>query len=287
MRLHGRAEVVVAADPRFDELARALRVRVAGRAGGPPRDRARGRRSRRRLVRVRGAADDLRRPAPPLGRVGGQEAPRRRSRRAAGLPAREERAQHRRAPGRRAREPRQPRSSSDPRLRRPQRRAHPRRPRAPRRRAVPTVTSTSRGCARAGCAAAIFAVFTPSAGDEHQLLERDDGVVEVLPAAEVTHDYASGYATAAAGRLVELERGGHVRIARTASDLDAARADDGPPAAVLHLEGAEAIDPEPRVARSLVRRPGFARWGRCGAGRTRSRTACRSSRRRRPTRARV
>ena len=86
-------------------------------------------------------------------------------------------------------------------------------------------------------------MFTPSAGDEHQSIERDDGVVEVLPAAEVAHDYASGYATAAAGRLVELERGGHVRIARTASDLDAARADDGPPAAVLHLEGAEAIDP--------------------------------------------
>ena len=95
-----------------------------------------------------------------------------------------------------------------------------------------------------GVRGAIFAVFTPSPGDEHQVVERDDGVVEILPAVEVTHDYASGYATAAAGRLVELERGGHVRIARTASDLDAARSDDGPPAAVLHLEGAEAIDPE-------------------------------------------
>jgi membrane dipeptidase len=94
-----------------------------------------------------------------------------------------------------------------------------------------------------GVRGAIFAVFTPSAGDEHTVLERDDGVVEILPAVEVAHDFASGYATAAAGRLVELERGGHVRIARRASDLDAARSDDGPPAAVLHLEGAEAIDP--------------------------------------------
>jgi membrane dipeptidase len=34
-----------------------------------------------------------------------------------------------------------------------------------------------------------------------------------------------------------------VRIARRAADLDAAREGDGPPAAVLHLEGAEAIDP--------------------------------------------
>jgi membrane dipeptidase len=34
-----------------------------------------------------------------------------------------------------------------------------------------------------------------------------------------------------------------VRIARAAADLDAAHDDDGPPVAVLHLEGAEAIDP--------------------------------------------
>ena len=33
-----------------------------------------------------------------------------------------------------------------------------------------------------------------------------------------------------------------MRIARTVADLDAAVADDGPPAAVLHFEGAEAID---------------------------------------------
>ncbi len=34
-----------------------------------------------------------------------------------------------------------------------------------------------------------------------------------------------------------------VRIARSVADLDAAHDGDGPPAAVLHLEGAEAIDP--------------------------------------------
>jgi membrane dipeptidase len=34
-----------------------------------------------------------------------------------------------------------------------------------------------------------------------------------------------------------------VRVARGADDLDRARDDDGPPAAVLHLEGAEPIDP--------------------------------------------
>jgi membrane dipeptidase len=43
--------------------------------------------------------------------------------------------------------------------------------------------------------------------------------------------------------LLALERAGHLRVARTVTDLDAAR-DEGPPAAVLHLEGAEAIDPD-------------------------------------------
>src|SRR5581483_11576422 len=39
-------------------------------------------------------------------------------------------------------------------------------------------------------------------------------------------------------------RDGHLRLARTGADLDAAFADpNGPPAAVLHLEGAEPIDP--------------------------------------------
>jgi membrane dipeptidase len=41
-----------------------------------------------------------------------------------------------------------------------------------------------------------------------------------------------------------MERAGHIRVARAAAELDAARTDGGPPLAVLHLEGAEAIDPE-------------------------------------------
>jgi membrane dipeptidase len=43
--------------------------------------------------------------------------------------------------------------------------------------------------------------------------------------------------------LASLERAGLVRIAREIGDLDAARDGSGPPAAVLHFEGAEAIDP--------------------------------------------
>ncbi len=88
----------------------------------------------------------------------------------------------------------------------------------------------------------IFAVFTPSPEEPHA----DAGGPALHPelAAPVGQLEAAGYASVAAGRLVALERAGHVRIARGAADLDAVRENpDGPPAAVLHLEGAEAIDP--------------------------------------------
>jgi membrane dipeptidase len=75
-----------------------------------------------------------------------------------------------------------------------------------------------------GMRGGIFAVFTPSPVDQ--------GV-------------AAAHATAAAGRLLRLERKGLVRLGRTVADLDAAHdAPSSPPVAVLHLEGAEAIDPE-------------------------------------------
>jgi membrane dipeptidase len=95
-----------------------------------------------------------------------------------------------------------------------------------------------------GVRAAIFAVFTPSEHEREQPLPREDGVIEFELASPVPHARAAAQASAAAGRLAELERGGHVRIARTIEDVDAAGIDSGPPAAVLHLEGAEAIDPE-------------------------------------------
>lgn len=92
-----------------------------------------------------------------------------------------------------------------------------------------------------GVRAAIFAVFTPSAGDT-VVVARDDGVVAVEVAAPVAHPDAAAFAAGAAGRLLALERAGEVRVARSVGDLDEARVGDGPPAAVLHLEGAEAID---------------------------------------------
>jgi membrane dipeptidase len=96
-----------------------------------------------------------------------------------------------------------------------------------------------------GVRGAIFAVFSEQ-GDSarDRLVPRDDGVLEFEYAPPADHAFAAADATAAAGRLLALERDGHVRIARAASDLDAARDGDGPPVAVLHLEGAEALDPE-------------------------------------------
>jgi membrane dipeptidase len=94
-----------------------------------------------------------------------------------------------------------------------------------------------------GMRGGIFAVFTPSPGAHKTPVRRSDGVVEFEPAAPVEHEDAAAHASTVAGRLLAMERSGHVRVARAGADLDAAR-DGGPPAAVLHLEGAEAIDPD-------------------------------------------
>lgn len=83
-----------------------------------------------------------------------------------------------------------------------------------------------------GLRGGIFSVFTDSPGPESDHPE------------PVGHAQAAAHASAVAGGLLALERAGHMRIARDITDFDAALADDGPPLAVLHLEGAEAIDPE-------------------------------------------
>ena len=79
-----------------------------------------------------------------------------------------------------------------------------------------------------GIRGGIFSVFVSSPGDGE---------------APVGHEVAAARASAIAGRLLALERAGLVRVARSVVDLDAVLGSDGPPAAVLHLEGAEPIDP--------------------------------------------
>lgn len=88
---------------------------------------------------------------------------------------------------------------------------------------------------------AIFSAYGPDTWD--QPVPRDTGVIEFDMAPPIGHELAAAHATAAAGRLLALDRTGHLRLARAPADLDAAHDGSGPPAAVLHLEGAEAIDP--------------------------------------------
>jgi membrane dipeptidase len=95
-----------------------------------------------------------------------------------------------------------------------------------------------------GLRGGIFAVFTPSARMRKRPLRRRRGIVEFELAPPVGQRKAAAYATTVAGRLLALERAGEVRVARAIADVDAARDGDGPPVAVLHLEGAEAIDPQ-------------------------------------------
>jgi membrane dipeptidase len=98
-----------------------------------------------------------------------------------------------------------------------------------------------------GVRGGIFAVFTPGAddGDVWEPVPRDDGVLEFAYASPISHERAAAHATAAAGRLLGLERAGAVRVARGIADIDDAFTDPASlPVAVLHLEGAEAIDPE-------------------------------------------
>jgi membrane dipeptidase len=96
----------------------------------------------------------------------------------------------------------------------------------------------------AGVRGAIFAVFTESEGADDAVVLQPGGAYGRAMAPVVEQPQAAVTSTAAAGRLFALERAGAVRIARTVTDLDSAAAGDGPPTAVLHFEGAEAIDVE-------------------------------------------
>jgi len=92
-----------------------------------------------------------------------------------------------------------------------------------------------------GLAGGIFALFTPTPGAER--IDFDgEGQMEVELAAPIGQEMAAAATTNAAGRLLGLERDGHVRVVRAIEDLDRAR-EDGVLAAVLHHEGAEAIGP--------------------------------------------
>jgi len=95
-----------------------------------------------------------------------------------------------------------------------------------------------------GMRGGIFALFTSSPGEEEHEGQVFGGNPFSEPLAEpVAHEVAAAETTAAAGRLFALERAGELTVARRIEDVDAALAEGAPPVAVLHHEGAEAIDP--------------------------------------------
>ena len=94
-----------------------------------------------------------------------------------------------------------------------------------------------------GLRGSMWAIFCSGPGGVDLDFEAQPGGGYDIPLdPEVPHDFASAEATAAAGRLLALERAGHVRVVRSIEDLDAAADGSGPHAAVMHLEGAEPLD---------------------------------------------
>lgn len=93
-----------------------------------------------------------------------------------------------------------------------------------------------------GMRGGIFAIFTPSPGEPARQISFEANGSYAEPLAEaVDYEAAAPHALEIAGRLLELERRGEVVVARSIGDVDRARG-SGPPVAVMHLEGAEAID---------------------------------------------
>jgi membrane dipeptidase len=93
-----------------------------------------------------------------------------------------------------------------------------------------------------GLAGGIFAAFTPTPGYDGPPAAGDGSRYEAELAAPISQELAAAAVARTFGRLIALEREGHVAIARGPGDLDAAR-EAGVLAAVAHVEGAEAIDP--------------------------------------------
>jgi membrane dipeptidase len=92
-----------------------------------------------------------------------------------------------------------------------------------------------------GFAGGIFAVFTETPGEDWDDWP-DSGPYDRGPSDPIAQPDALAHATATAAKLFALEAMGVVRVVRGTADLDRA-AGEGRIAAVLHLEGAEAIDP--------------------------------------------
>jgi membrane dipeptidase len=94
-----------------------------------------------------------------------------------------------------------------------------------------------------GLGGGIFACYTRTPGATGLLDDAGPGGYFIEVSRPIGEAIAAPHAARTLARLLRLERAGHLRVVRAAGELDAAR-EQGVLAAVAHLEGAEAIDPE-------------------------------------------
>jgi membrane dipeptidase len=88
-----------------------------------------------------------------------------------------------------------------------------------------------------GFAGGFFAIFTPHPDGFEPGAERAS---DTPPEPAVEHEHALGHTWAGVRKLLQLERAGALRVARSPGDLELGE----DIVAVMHIEGAEAIDPE-------------------------------------------
>jgi membrane dipeptidase len=114
-----------------------------------------------------------------------------------------------------------------------------------------------------GFAGGFFACFAPAevGSPSASAVRSPDGTTWEVPYAEPLDAARAAPVTfALAARLLALDRAGAVRLARTVADLEAALA-GGPPAAILHIEGAEAIDPDTLAELDVLHAAGLRSLG--------------------------
>jgi len=109
---------------------------------------------------------------------------------------------------------------------------------------------------KGGFAGGFFAIFTPSPEDDE-----DDEDINPPPAHKVSQAAAMAAVTGMASILFRIAESseGRFRVCRSTADIRAAMADSAV-AAILHIEGAEAIDPELR-ALDLLHQAGLRSLG--------------------------
>ncbi len=91
--------------------------------------------------------------------------------------------------------------------------------------------------AAGGFAGGFFAIFAPHPDGFEPGSQR---AADTPPEPPVEHEYALARTWTGVRKLLDLERAGALRIVRSPDDLEL----DGTVRAVMHIEGAEAIDPE-------------------------------------------